>query len=336
MRKGNITGLNPRIGKAWSSKNQQGRVFLRCQGEFNKKEKSRWGHGGSVKKITALDLILASIAGLFLLFLYFRITQGLHYRWNWSVIPQFFLYRAGETGRWVPNLLIRGLFTTLKLSLWSSGIALFVGSLIGIMGTSKRLLFRLISRFYVEVIRNIPPLVIIFIFYYFIGSQILDSLGLDLAVRNLSPGMKRLLTLLSVPPERFSAFVSAVITLGIYEGSYIAEIVRGGIQSLDRGQWEASYSLGLSRFQQLRFIILPQAFRRILPALAGQFISAIKDSSIVSVISIQELTFQGMEIMASTYRTFEIWITIMLLYFLLTFLFSLFLHRIIPEKSFGA
>ena len=129
--------------------------------------------------------------------------------------------------------------------------------------------------------------------------------------------------LLFAPPPLFSAFISALITLAIFEGAYIAEIVRAGIQSIEKGQWEASYALGLSRWQQMRYIIMPQAVQQILPPLAGQFISLIKDSSIVSVISIQELTFQGMELMAATYLTFEIWITITMLYLTMTFTCSL-------------
>lgn len=119
-----------------------------------------------------------------------------------------------------------------------------------------------------------------------------------------------------------------MITLAIFEAAYIAEIVRAGIESIERGQWEASYALGLTRRQQMRHVILPQAARRILPPLAGQFISTIKDSAIVSVISIQELTFQGLELMSATYLTFEIWITITILYLILTLSLSLAVGRL--------
>ena len=114
-----------------------------------------------------------------------------------------------------------------------------------------------------------------------------------------------------------------MITLSIFEGAYITEIVRSGIQSIEKGQWEAADSLGLSRWQRMRLVILPQAIQRILPPLAGQFISTIKDSAIVSIISIQELTFQGMELMSTTYFTFEIWITITVMYLTLTLSCSL-------------
>ncbi len=129
-------------------------------------------------------------------------------------------------------------------------------------------------------------------------------------------------TSLVARPDQINAFISAVIALGIYEGAYVSEIVRGGIISIPTGQWEASMSIGLSRQKTFLIVILPQAFRKVAFPLAGQFISTIKDSAIVSVISIQELTFQGMELMSATFLTFEIWITITLLYFILTFSLS--------------
>jgi polar amino acid transport system permease protein len=132
-------------------------------------------------------------------------------------------------------------------------------------------------------------------------------------------------------PENYSNFVSAAITLGIYESTYITEVVRAGVESIERGPWEASYSIGLSWWQQMCHVILPQALQRILPQLAGQFISVIKDSAIVSVISISELTFQGLQLMASTYITFEIWITIGAMYGFLTLGCSLALAKL--ERS---
>jgi len=168
----------------------------------------------------------------------------------------------------------------------------------------------------------IPSLVLVIIFYFFISSQFLDLLHLDKLLRGSSQNVQDFLGFLFARPDQINAFISAIIALGIYEGAYVSEIVRGGINSISQGQWEASFSLGLSQKKTFILIVLPQTFRKVAFPLAGQFISAIKDSAIVSVISIQELTFQGMEMMAATFLTFEIWITITALYFILTFSLS--------------
>ncbi|MEA3362626.1 MAG: amino acid ABC transporter permease, partial [Thermodesulfobacteriota bacterium] len=169
------------------------------------------------------------------------------------------------------------------------------------------------------LLRNLPPLVLVFIFYFFISDQILPLLHISEWIATAPEGLQRVAHLLVAPPDQLEAFIAAVMTLALFEGAYIGEIVRAGINSIETGQWEAARALGMRRWQLLREIILPQAFQRMIPPLAGQAISTIKDSAIVSVISIQELTFQGMELMAATYLTFEVWITITLLYFMLTY-----------------
>jgi polar amino acid transport system permease protein len=279
-------------------------------------------------KINPLDLIIAGLLLAGMAYLSYRVTVGLNYRWNWQIIPQYLFRYDQESGKWVANLIMKGLFTTLRLSIWGTILAAIIGVLMGLCRTSQRLFFRLLARSYVELIRNMPPLVLIFIFYYFVSGQIMPFLGLDDFMLGQTATVQRLCEILFAPPPTFSAFLSALITLAIFEGAYIAEIVRAGIQSIDKGQWEASHALGLLKRQQMRYVIFPQALQRILPPLAGQFISLIKDSSIVSIISIQELTFQGMELMASTYRTFEIWITVTLLYLVLTLTCSLAVQRL--------
>jgi polar amino acid transport system permease protein len=254
--------------------------------------------------------------------------MGLDYKWRWEVIPQYLFYFDSDKGQWLPNLLMRGLFNTIRLSVWGTILATILGTILGLFRISQSMLPRLLSRTYVEFIRNLPPLVLIFIFYFFISDQIMPVLGIDTIIRSASPSMQKLLTFLFAPPAQFSAFLSAVVTLALFEGAYIAEIIRAGIQSIEKGQWEAGYALGLSWWNQMWDVIMPQAIQRILPPLTGQFISTIKDSAIVSVISIQELTFQGMELMSSTYLTFEIWITITGLYLLLTLSLSLAVGRL--------
>lgn len=286
-------------------------------------------------KITPLDLIVSALLLAAVVYLGYRFRVGLNYKWNWQAIPQYLYRYDQESGKWVANLIMQGLFTTLRLSIWGTVLAIILGTIMGLCRVSQSLFYRLLGRSYVELIRNMPPLVIIFIFYYFVSGQIMPVLGLNEFILAQSETTQRLCELLFAPPSFLSAFFSALVTLAIFEGAYIAEIVRAGIQSIDKGQWEASHTLGLSKWQQMRHIILPQAVQRILPPLAGQFISLIKDSSIVSVISIQELTFQGMELMAATYLTFEIWITITLLYLVMTFTCSLAVQRLEVRMARG-
>ena len=275
-----------------------------------------------------MDVIIIGFVLLAGAYLIYRVKVGLHYKWNWSAVPQYLFRFDRESNRWIPNLLMQGLFTTIRLSVWGTILATFLGTIMGLCRASGSLFKRLLGWTYVELTRNIPPLVLVFIFYFFLSSQVIPILGLDELIASGSENTKAVLEFLFAPSSRFSAFISAMITLALFEGAYITEIVRAGVQSIERGQWEASYTLGLSKWQQIRYVILPQAVQRILPPLGGQFISAIKDSAIVSVISIQELTFQGMELMAATYLIFEIWITITVLYLILTLTLSLGVERL--------
>lgn len=280
------------------------------------------------RPITALDIVVSLLLVLGAIYLVYRVKVGLNYKWNWGAIPQYLFRYDAERGRWIPNMLMLGLFTTLRLSVWGTIAATLIGLVMGLSRTSRSLFFRLLSRCYVELMRNLPPLVIIFIFYFFIGDQIMPLLGVDDFIRSRPPGTQRFFEILFASPERFSAFLSALLALAIFEGAYITEIVRAGIQSIEKGQWEAAHALGLSRWHTMRYVVLPQAISKILPALAGQFISLIKDSSIVSVISIAELTFQGAELMAATYFTIEIWIVVSLLYLTMTLSCSLAVERL--------
>lgn len=278
--------------------------------------------------ITTLDVAVYVIVTGAIVFFVHRVTTGLNYHWNWSVIPQYLVRYDEQTGRWTMNLLMQGFITTVKLSLWTIVLATILGTVMGLLRTSHRPVVRLAVRTYVELTRNIPPLVLIFIFYFFIGEQIMSLIGIERLIGRTPPWFQGLVSTLFTGKENLSAFLSALITLVIYEGSYITEIIRAGIESIEKGQWEASAASGLTRIQQVRHVIMPQAVRRVIPPIAGQFISTIKDSAIVSVISIQELTFQGMELMSATYLTFEVWITITLMYFVLTALCSFAMQRL--------
>ena len=270
-------------------------------------------------------MLMFFILAAFCVWIAYRINFKVHYNWNWGVMPQYLYRFDAEEGRWVAGLIVQGVFVTLRLGIYSIVVAMVIGTVMGLFRTSRSPFRRMVGWSYVEIIRNIPILVWIFIFYFFISDQFIPII--DLA-GSKSSFTRDLVSFLFISPARFPAFLSGLMALGIYEGAYITEIVRAGIQSIDKEQWEAASALGFSRYEQLRHIIFPQAAKNVLPPLAGQFISTIKDSSIVSVISIQELTFQGMELMSATFLTFEVWITVMLLYLVICLACSLAAERL--------
>jgi polar amino acid transport system permease protein len=266
-------------------------------------------------RITKLDVVVTALILLLAAYIAYRLTMKLNYKWNWSIIPQYLFFFDETEGRWKANVLIQGLLTTIRLTVWSTLLAIVFGFITGIMRTTPRLFNRLVGRSYVELIRNVPPLVLIFIFYFFVSDQIMPILGVEEFIRSCSPDTQKVLGFFCSSPDLFTAFLSGMFTVAIFQGAYyITEIVRAGIQSIARGQWEASYALGLSWRQQMTYIIMPQALKRVLPPLANEFINTLKYSAIVSVISIQELTFQAMQVMAATYVTIEIWLTVTVIY----------------------
>jgi len=266
--------------------------------------------------------ILAGVAA-FVAFIVYRVDSVLYYRWNWGRLWPYILQPDGS-----PGLLLIGFMTTLRLSFYGIALAAVLGLVFGLMRTSHRLFPRLLARGYVEIVRNMPPLVFIFIFYFFISNQITPLLGLDRIGHDLSPQAATALRILVADPRLLENFVSGLICLALFEGAYVTEIVRAGIQSIERGQWEAARSLGLGFWQTLRKVVLPQAIRRVAPPLAGQFITLIKSSSIVSLISIQELTFTATEIAVTTERVFETWIVVGAMYFVVCYLCSLAFGRL--------
>ena len=200
---------------------------------------------------------------------------------------------VGSTFRWRPGPLATGLWVTIWLSFASGIVGMVLGLVVGLCRVSKNPTLRGLSTVYVELIRGTPLLVQIFIFYFFIGTV----LNLD-------------------------RIVAGIGALSIFAGAYVAEIIRAGIQSIPKGQMEAARSLGMSMPQAMVQVILPQAFKRTLPPLAGQFISLIKDSSLVSVISITDLTKSGREVITSTFATFEVWFTVAAMYLVITSVLS--------------
>ena len=278
--------------------------------------------------LTALDVVLLLVTAGFLAYVGYRLFFALNYKWNWGVIATYLVRFDEATQRYTTNVLLQGFVTTVKLSLWGTVLAALFGLLVGLMRLSPSLLLRLLGRAYVEAIRNTPPLVLVFIFYYFVSDRLLGALGVEDLVRSSGDAMRGLLTLLFAEARLVVPFLSGVLTLALFQGAYIAEIVRAGIEAVDRGQWEAGRALGLSERQLLHRVVMPQATRIMLPPLANEFINTIKWSSIVSIISIQELTFQGLQVMASTQAAIEVWLTISLMYLLLCLTLSLGVRRL--------
>nr|WP_205749231.1 amino acid ABC transporter permease [Desulfopila sp. IMCC35008] len=200
---------------------------------------------------------------------------------------------VGFTVKWHMGPLMTGLWTTIWLSAISSVLALILGLCTGLARISKNYTINMLAAIYIEIIRGTPLLVQIFIAYFFIGTVF------DLS-RN----------------------VAGIGALSLFAGAYVAEIVRAGIQAIPKGQMEAARSLGMTIPQAMIDIILPQAFKRILPPLSGQFISLIKDSSLVSVIAITDLTKSGREIITSTFATFEVWLVVAAMYLIITSVLS--------------
>lgn len=211
--------------------------------------------------------------------------------------------------KWKPGLLVIGLWITLELSVIATIFGIIIGTIGGLSRISSNPALKWLTIGYVELIRGSPLMVQILIWYFVLGTLINDILT--------TYGFGRL-----------SAFWYGVASLSCFAGAYVTEIVRAGIQSIHRGQTEAARSLGMTYGQSMLHIILPQAMRRILPPLAGQFISLIKDSSLLGIIAIRELTKAAREAVTASLQPFEIYLAAGVLYLVLTFTLSMYVQRL--------
>lgn len=192
-------------------------------------------------------------------------------------------------------LLLLGAGVTIQITALSVGFGLLIGMFVGIARLSQVKLVKFLATVYVDFIRGTPLLVQIFLIYF---------------------------ALPMIIGQRIDPFIAAITACSVNSGAYVAEIFRAGIQSIDKGQMEAGRSLGMTWAQTMRFIILPQAFKRIIPPLGNEFIAMLKDSSLVSVIGFEELTRRGQLIIARTYGSFEIWLTVAFIYLVMTLTIS--------------
>ena len=194
-------------------------------------------------------------------------------------------------------LLLVGAGVTIKITALSVALGVVIGLFVGIARISRIKILRVLAAIYVDFFRGTPLLVQIFLVY---------------------------LALPVITGQRVDPFVAAIGSCGINSGAYVAEIFRAGIQSIDKGQMEAGRSLGMTWVQTMRYIIVPQAFKRVIPPLGNEFIALLKDSSLVSVIGFEELTRRGQLIIAKTYGSLEIWISVAVIYLAMTLTISRF------------
>ncbi|MDY0391741.1 MAG: amino acid ABC transporter permease [Desulfobulbus oligotrophicus] len=242
-----------------------------------------------------------AVSCLALIWLVLRGAERLGYSWHWRQIPRYLWTCADGTCSFGP--LMQGLLVTLEITAVSILGATIIGLCTAMLRLSNSFVGRGAARFYLETVRNTPLLVQIF-FLYFVIAPLFD----------------------------FERTTTAILALSLFEGAYASEIFRAGITSIGRGQWEACYSLGLSRSQSFQHVILPQAVRRVLPPLTGQAVSLIKDSALVSTIAVSDLTMQGRMIVAETFLSFEVWFVVAAIYLVLTLALSSLAHAI--ERRF--
>ncbi|MFY2506890.1 amino acid ABC transporter permease [Vibrio pectenicida] len=214
-------------------------------------------------------------------------ARAMNYQWQWQRVPDFIAFY--EQGQWWPAELIEGFLITIKISLLSLIFTLMIGMLTALLKLSDSIIGRSIATVYIELIRNTPLLVQIYLLYFIFGPVI---------------GLDRLTT--------------AILALTLFQGAYTAEVFRGGLNSIPKGQFEAAHSLGLSSFVTYYNVIGPQLLQRTLPPLTNEVVSLVKNSSIVSVMAIFDLTTEGRNIVSETAMPFEIWFTVAAIYLLLT------------------
>lgn len=243
------------------------------------------------RRLSRFYSVLACLLACTLVAFLWHSFRQLDYDWDFSVLRPFLWQDEAQA----PGLLLQGLWGTLWISLASILCASVVGTFVGLALLAPEPITRCAAHLYVDVFRNTPLLVQLYVMYFVIG------------------------TAFEMSPEQ-----AGVLTLSLFCGAYIADILRGTLAQFDRGQLDAARAMGLSSVQVARLVVAPQALRRMLPPLVGQFVSLVKDSSLVSVISILELTKAALNVVSVSFRSFETWFFIAVLYFAVNFVVSTF------------
>jgi len=217
-----------------------------------------------------------------------RGAGAMGYRWQWYRVPRFFYRYVDGVIVWGP--LVDGLLVTLEIAAWGMVLTLAIGLVTAILRLSRSLAGRAVAVAYLEIVRNTPLLVQVSIFYFVLQ----PLLGFN------------------------NPLWAGITCLGFFEGAFASEVIRGGILSVARGQWEAGSTVGLSRADTYRFVVLPQAVPIMLPPMAGVLINLIKHSAVLSFIAVFELTTEARNLIGDTFLSFEIWFVIGIMYLCLT------------------
>ncbi len=218
----------------------------------------------------------------------------------------------------VLSKLSAGIRITLFVTIVAFSMACAIGLLLAVMARSRRLVVRQVARFYIEVVRGVPIIVLLLYVAFVFAPLAIDGINLALGALGVEP----------IRPRDFSLLWRAIIALTIAYSAFIAEVFRAGLDAVDRGQTEAAQALGLSRWRTFRHVVFPQAFRTILPPLGNDFVAMVKDSSLVSVLGVTDITQLGKVIAAGNFRYFETYNVVALLYLTMTVTLSLILRRI--------
>jgi polar amino acid transport system permease protein len=214
--------------------------------------------------------------------------SNMSYNFNWSQVYEY------------KQKFINGFIMTFIISFFALILSFLIGLFFAYAQNSKLIILRFFARFYIELIRGTPLLVQILIFFYVFA----NNLGFE------------------------NRYIVGTFILAIFSGAYVCEIIRAAIESIEKEQFETSLSLGMSNYQMYRYIIFPQAFKRMLPALTGQFASIIKDSSLLSIIAISEFTMNAQEVDSITYSTLESYIPLAIGYLILTYPISYYTKKL--------
>ncbi|MEP2470170.1 MULTISPECIES: amino acid ABC transporter permease [Roseobacteraceae] len=248
----------------------------------------------------AITLYLIVLAGLF--WLAYSGAQAMGYNWQWYRMPVYFYTLTDDGFQW--GEIMVGLVKTIQLSFTAFVSATLLGLILALLRLSGLVIGSAVAVVMLEFVRNMPILVLLYLFYYVLG-----------------------------PVFNLDRYTASVMCLSVFHAALISEIIRAGIKSVAPGQWEGATSIGMTKLQAYRYIILPQSVKFMLPPMTGEMVHLIKSSAIVSVIAVVELTTIGRNLISDTYMSFEIWFTIAAVYLVLTLILSFGVSHI--EKKYA-